>query len=61
MRAWLVYLRPRQVLAGEDGGDILGDHAMEAEVNLWPPESLGIAALRAIPRVATSGLSRAYL
>jgi hypothetical protein len=30
-RAWLVYLRPRQVLAGEDGGDVLGAEAMKVQ------------------------------
>ena len=56
-----VHLLLREVLQGEDGGNILGGQAVEVEVNLWPPESLGVAALRAILRVATSGLSRAYL
>src|SRR5437868_4101830 len=30
-RAWLVYLRPRQVLAGEEGGDVLGAEAMKVQ------------------------------
>jgi hypothetical protein len=31
-RAWLVYLRPRQVLAGEEGGDVFGADAVKMQV-----------------------------
>jgi hypothetical protein len=33
-RAWLVYLRLRQVLAAEDGGDVFGADAVKMQMKL---------------------------